>query len=179
MAGTCLPPARPVCPLTSLPIQQTSADLCGRGPHPRSTHYSALDLQSRNITETDQHLHLNAQVSVASSEGWRLWCSKHVQALRQCKRHLHELQSERVILYEEFRYLPSLSSSWTLRYRYSSPLPFLICSIPCSFAMIVVLPEPSSPGQLKDTHANKNHVTARYSLWELYVMEILIVQNST
>lgn len=41
--------------------------------------------------------------------------------------------------------LPSLSSSWILRYKYSSPLPFLPCSAPCILAISVVLPEPSSP----------------------------------
>lgn len=40
---------------------------------------------------------------------------------------------------------PSLSSSWTLKYRYSRPRPFLLCSAPCSLDMSDVFPEPSSP----------------------------------
>lgn len=40
---------------------------------------------------------------------------------------------------------PSLSSSWTLRYRYSRPRPFLLWSAPCSLDMRDVFPDPSSP----------------------------------
>lgn len=40
---------------------------------------------------------------------------------------------------------PSLSSSWTFRYRYSSPLPLLLWSVPWSLAISAVFPDPSSP----------------------------------
>lgn len=40
---------------------------------------------------------------------------------------------------------PSLSSSWTFKYRYSSPLPLLLWSAPWSLATSDVFPDPSSP----------------------------------
>lgn len=53
--------------------------------------------------------------------------------------------------------LPSLSSSWIFRYKYSSPLPFLPCSAPCILAISVVLPEPSSPAS-KFVQGKKRHL---------------------
>lgn len=58
---------------------------------------------------------------------------------------------------------PSLSSSWTLKYRYSSPLPFLLWSAPWSLAISVVFPDPSSPGKCfyslftSSSMSNKHH----------------------